>query len=76
MRPETQSYPSRSILKSDSYLFTAAYLGAWGSKESKDRYKQAIARWADEKDRDPSLAIVAAESLPESSTTLVELLVE
>jgi len=50
------------------------YLGPFGSKESKDRYKQAVAKWADDQDRSPTLPAPAADPLPESSTTLVELL--
>jgi len=50
------------------------YLGPLGSVESKTRYKQEITKWADEKDRSPAAPVLAAELLPESSTTLVELL--
>jgi hypothetical protein len=52
------------------------YLGLFGSKESKDRYKQAITKWADDHDRQTAAVAVVAKSEPESSTTLVELLAE
>jgi integrase len=52
------------------------YLGPWGSRESKDRYKQAVTRWADDQDRSAAVNKAVAKTLPESSTTLVELIAE
>lgn len=52
------------------------YLGPFESKESKDRYKQAVTKWADDQDRQTAAVAVVAKSAPESSTTLVELLAE
>ena len=52
------------------------YLGPFGSKESKDRYKQAVTNWADDQDRQTAAVAVVAKSEPESSTTLVELIAE
>jgi len=49
------------------------YLGPWNSAESKIRYKAVVAEWSTEHNTAPAAAVT--EALPESDTTITELLV-